>query len=110
MKNKQTIVVDFDGVLNEYSGYDEKELYTPRRGVKDFLETLAYEYAVVIYTARNTKQVVEWLIKYNLDVYVENVTSTKPPALAYIDDRAIRFNGSYTEVINKISQKPYWQK
>jgi len=33
-----------------------------------------------------------WLKKHNFDQYISKVTSEKPRAMAYIDDKAIRFN------------------
>ena len=33
----------------------------------------------------------EWLEKHNLAQYVKDITSEKPRALVYIDDKAIRF-------------------
>lgn len=39
------------------------------------------------------------------------VTNRKVPAVAYIDDRVIRFNGSYKKVISQLKNfKPYWAK
>ena len=40
-----------------------------------------------------------------------NVTNRKVPAVAYIDDRAIQFNGSYIQTIYEaVNFKPYWMK
>lgn len=111
MKFKQTIAVDFDGVLNNYKGYDEKELGTIRDGCKDFLKKLYKDYTIIICTSRNHTKVEDWIKYYRLDKYIKQVTNTKPPAVAYIDDRGIRFNGNYDEVLKCLKDcEPYWKK
>lgn len=111
MKFKKTVAVDFDGVLNEYRGFDEKNLYTPRKGAKEFLETLTHDYTVIVHTSRDRFKVEQWLRKYNLDKYVRRVSNTKPPAVAYIDDRAINYDDDYMEVLKKLDNfKTWWEK
>ena len=39
-----------------------------------------------------TQLVWEWLKKYKMDKFVTKVTAEKPRAVAYIDDKGIRFN------------------
>ena len=107
--NKLTICIDFDGVLNNYKGYKENELYTPRDGAKEFIDTLSETYYIVIFTARPTDQVREWLEKY--DFKYDNVTDIKVPAVVYIDDRAIPFYRDYDKIINELKVfQPFWEK
>ena len=110
MEFKKTVAVDFDGVLNNYTGYDPNDLGTIRDGAKDFLETLHQKYTVIIYSTRNSTDIIYWLKRYHLDKYINRVTNNKPPAVAYIDDRAIRFNGNYDECLESFTEKAYWQK
>lgn len=110
IKYKRNIAVDFDGVLNNYTGYDPHNLFTPRSGAKEFLEKLHEQYDIIIYSTRNSSEIVKWLEKYHFDKYVKVVTDKKPPAVAYIDDRAIRFNGDYRECLENLTEKAYWQK
>lgn len=110
MKFKRNIAVDFDGVLNNYEGYDPHNLFTPRKGCKEFLIELNKKYDVIIYSTRDSSNIIKWLEKYHLDQYVKTVTNKKPPAVAYIDDRAIRFEGDYEDCLNRIDEKAYWQK
>lgn len=110
MKFKKTVAVDFDGVLNNYEGYDPKDLKTPREGAKEFLETLYEKYTIIIYSTRDSTNIRHWLRKYHLDKYIREVTNKKPPAIAYIDDRAIRFNGNYESLLDNFTEKAYWQK
>ena len=38
------------------------------------------------------------------------VTNEKPKAIAYIDDRAIKFDGNYDNLYNEINDfKPHWK-
>ena len=110
-KTKPTICLDFDGVFNNYKGYDGDNLGTPRPGIKKFLETLSQEYSITIFSARKYSLIIKWLKQHNLLMYVDNVTSYKPVAVAYIDDRAIQFKGDYNKALTELKQfKPYWER
>lgn len=106
------ICVDFDGVLNNYEGWaGEDELYTPRKGVEDFLKILSKHFEVTILSTRKPEKIVGWLSEYGLMQYVDNVTSVKPPAICYIDDRSVNFGGDYLEVLDTVLKfKAYWEK
>ena len=107
-QKRVTICVDFDGVLNNYTHYDENDLFTPRKGAKAFIDTLNKKYNVVILTSRNTGKVKKWIKKYKFEV--EDVTNIKIPALCYIDDRAIKFNGSFSQVLAELENyRTYWE-
>lgn len=106
---KKTICVDFDGVLNEYDGYEEGDLGEPLTGSKEFIKELRKKYKVVILTIRPKEQVSRWL--NNNGFPSMKVTNRKVPAVAYIDDRAIQFKGNYKKVISRLKNfKPYWAK
>lgn len=106
---KERICVDFDGVLNEYNGYEEGNLGKPLSGSQDFIKELRRKYKVVILTSRPKEQVINWLSNNGFPSMV--VTNRKLPAVAYIDDRAIPFNGSYKQAIYEaVNFKPYWVK
>ena len=111
-KERLTVAVDFDGVINKYKGWNgENDLSVPQSGVKYFLEELNKEYSVIIFTVRDTENVKKWLKKYGLDKYVIHVTDMKPKAIAYIDDRAITYKGNYSEVLKELEEfKTWWEK
>jgi len=106
---KPFLCVDFDGVLNNYKGYDEDYLGTPREGAAEFLQTLSQKYTVIILSSRRYSKIIKWLQEYELLDYVGNVTSIKYPAVAYIDDRGIQFNGDYDKILQELEDfTPYW--
>ena len=101
--------MDFDGVLNEYNGYEEGNLGEPLSASKEFIRQLRKKYKVVILTSRPKEQVIDWL--NNNGFPSMEVTDRKIPAVAYIDDRAIQFNGSYIQTIYEaVNFKPYWME
>lgn len=104
----KTVAVDFDGVIHAYSkGWCNGTIYdAPIPGAFDALRQLMSKYAVVIFTTRDVRQVADWLLDHEFEQVTiggdssnpfwnkrDNllVTNTKPAAIAYIDDRAIRF-------------------
>ena len=52
---------------------------------------------------RHTVELIwEWLKKHNLDQYISKVTSEKPRAVVYIDDKALRFT-SWDKCLNDLN-------
>ena len=108
---KPFICVDFDGVLNNYKGYEGDNLGTIRPGAREFLQTLSQDYTVSILSVRSYHLIIRWLEQYDLLQYVDEVTSIKRAAVAYVDDRGLRFNGNYEEVLEQLENfKPYWEE
>jgi hypothetical protein len=105
-----TICVDFNGVLDTYRGYKPGYMYPARPGADRFLAELSSKYKVVILTSADVDDVVKWLNEYNLYQYITMVTDKKVAAIAYIDDRAIRFDGSFDKVLNTLDVfKCFWE-
>jgi hypothetical protein len=99
------IGIDFDGVIHKNSkGFFDGTIYDdPVEGSGSALKKLSERFNVIIYTCKaksdrglvngktGIELVWEWLKKHDMDVYVSKVTSEKPRAVAYIDDKAVRF-------------------
>lgn len=110
----KTVAVDFDGVLHAYSkGWQDGSIYDePLPGALDAIRSLmAAGIAVFVHTTRNPQATAGWLRVHHLPAASERelaadgrpvgqfwddtkhvlVTDRKLPAVAYIDDRALRF-------------------
>jgi phosphoheptose isomerase len=99
------IGVDFDGVIHKCSkGYYDGSIYDePIQGSFEALKKLSEKYTVIVYTCKakpdrglvngktGTELVWQWLKNHNMAQFVSKVTSEKPRAVAYIDDKSIRF-------------------
>lgn len=113
---ERSIAVDFDGPCHLYSkGWWTKDIYDPPTpGTHAALKTLSAAYGVFILSARDARDIVKWCRKQFPDLTfrlipestrywdkkgVIGVTNRKLPALAYIDDRAIRFT-SWIDCVN----------
>jgi len=99
--NGKTIAVDFDGVIHKYSkAYHDGTIYDePIEGARDALRLLKKKgFNVVVFTARPDLDAVQLWLKQN-KIEVDDVTDTKPKAVAYIDDRAIRFT-NWRDMLN----------
>jgi hypothetical protein len=108
----KTVCLDFDGVLNNYRGWEGKDhLGEPKEGIKYFLEELSKKFdKIIIETTRDRLAVAVWLKKHGLGKYITNIYDKKPIATVYIDDRAIRFNGDFNESLNELKKfNPYWE-
>lgn len=102
---KKRILIDLDGVLNNYNGqFDENKIPEIKDGAKNFVKSLYVDYELYLFTSRNLMLAVKWLIKNELDIYFQDVTNVKLPAFLYIDDRAIRFNGNYGQILKLINE------
>ena len=114
---KQTVVFDFDGVIHSYtSGWKGADIIPdpPVPGIKEAIEEIrAAGYEVVIVSTRTASPdgwfaVNEWLIDNGIKV--DRVCAEKPPAIVYIDDRAICFDGNPDTLLGKIQTFKPWNK
>jgi hypothetical protein len=105
-----TVAVDFDGVIHAYSkGWHDGTIYdgfVP--GAITGLTKLMQRHAVFVHTTRNARQVARWIDDrsgHGIECVIRVprsgfwndrgcllVTNRKLPAVAYIDDRGIRFD------------------
>ena len=107
----KTLLIDLDGVLNEYTGnFNEKNIPKIKAGAKEFLEKISKNYEVKIFTARNRLLTAKWLIYNKIDKYIKDITNIKEPAWLYIDDRNIKFNGSFDILTDEIENFKVWYK
>jgi len=109
----KTICIDFDGVIhNSYSGYKDGTCYGDMvPGADTALEAIASLYKVVVLTVKARPDrpliggktgkvlVAEWLEKHKLMQYVSEITSLKPAAKYYIDDKGITFKQNWPEIL-----------
>ena len=112
------IGIDFDGVIHRNSkGYYDGTIYDdPIEGSYEALEKLYEKYTIIIYTTKakpdrglvNGRQTIEliweWLEKHDMAKFVSKVTSEKPRAVCYIDDKAVEFY-NWQDCIERMEKK-----
>ena len=112
MYNKK-ILIDLDGVLNEYGTerFDENHIPKIKEGAYNFLEKLSQKADLYLFTARNLMLATKWLIQNDLDKFFKDVTNVKISSYLYIDDRTICFKGDYDKTLEEIENfRVYWKK
>lgn len=137
-KFRQTIVVDFDGVIHLYSkGWKDGSIYDgPVDGAFEGIGELLtkHDKAVVVMSTRDPQQTCDWLNQMLVEQYPEQewfcsvlpdnakfwngdednrevmVTNRKIPAILYIDDRALRFDGNWDETVKACLYPSTWQE
>ena len=108
--SRKTVVFDFDGVIHSYtSGWKGVDVIPdgPVPGIREAIDTLRREYCyeVIIVSTRcadkrGTEAIEEWLEKHGIEV--DGVKGRKPPAVAYVDDRGICFDGDAYGLVDRI--------
>lgn len=115
----KTVVFDFDGVIHSYtSGWLGETTIPdpPVPGIREALKEIhgvGYEVVVVstrCATAKGKGAIEAWLYNNGLREYIDKVCKEKPPAIAYIDDRAICFDGHPENLLKKIQSFEPWYK
>lgn len=105
----KTIAVDFDGVLHRYSrGWQDGKIYDrPVEGaVEAYYSLMDKGYHLVVFTTRTDLDAVRKWMHRHFDfekrvghMWEPEITNVKPLAIAYIDDRGIRFT-SWKDMLN----------
>jgi len=114
---KPNIVFDFDGVINSYiSGWKGIDNIPdpPVEGIKEAIDELRKDYFVIVASSRcsdnkGLSAILKYLEDYNIKV--DKVTTGKPPAMVYIDDRGLKFNGNTKDLVEQVKTfKTYLDK
>lgn len=115
----KTVVFDFDGVIHSYtSGWKGEDTVPdpPVPGIREALKEIhdaGYEVVVVstrCATIKGHGAIEAWLYDNGLREYIDKVCKEKPPAVAYIDDRTICFDGHPEALLKKIKNFQPWYK
>ena len=115
---KKTVAIDFDGVINSYtSGWKGAgETDKPVKGAGDGIKSLIDAgFTVIIFSTRANsklgKQTIrQYLSELDIPEGIE-ITDRKPIADAYLDDRAVTFNGDWGSALENLKNfKPWMQK
>lgn len=89
------IAVDFDGVIhNPEAVLPGKKMGIPISGAAEALNKLAERHQIVIHTTwatteQRVKAIHDWCEYFHVPHYM--ITSQKPEAAVYLDDKALRF-------------------
>lgn len=98
---KKIVAVDFDGVLYNSlagSGLRANQEIEPNDGCRTFFEALKEKgFDVIIISSRAMSRegrqgIIDWLINKDLMKFTIDVTHIKVGAVAYVDNRAVRYN------------------
>ena len=114
---KTNIAVDFDGVIHEFKGWGDGTCYgNPLPGALEALKSLSEQYNVIIFTAKarpdrplvngmtGMELVIEWLEEHDVMKYIDYVTFEKPRAKYYIDDKAIKYDDNWSEILAEVCE------
>ena len=117
---KKTVVFDFDGVIHSYtSGWQGIDNIPdpPVPGIEEALKEIHDAgYEVVIVSTRCSEAlglfaINTWLEYHGLFQYVDKILKEKPPAIVYVDDRVICFDGKPENLLEQIKLfKPWYQR
>lgn len=113
--HEKTVVFDFDGVIHSYtSGWKGTDVIPDPvvPGIQDAINTLRTKgfRVVVVSTRCATLKGRRAVQKYMIDnhIVVDDIMGVKPPAICYVDDRAIYFDGHPETLVDKIQSFRTW--
>jgi phosphoglycolate phosphatase-like HAD superfamily hydrolase len=113
---KQTVVFDFDGVIHSYTSRWRGAAFIPDppvEGIREAIQEIRRHYRVVVVSSRCSQEggveaIQAYLNKHNIEF--DDIAVEKPPAVVYIDDRALTFDGHPELLLEKIKAFKPWNK
>ncbi|HET7628087.1 MAG TPA: hypothetical protein VFK44_06825 [Bacillales bacterium] len=116
MKGKQTIVFNFDGVIHSYtSGWKGIGMIPdpPVEGIRETIQALRKKYRLLVVSSRCREDkgrvaIKKWLRDHEIEV--DGITLEKEPAVVYVDDRAVTFDGNAAQLEKRIREFQPWHK
>ena len=124
-RSRHSIAVDFDGVIHQFispwTGDPEHIPDPPVQGAIEWLEKMVDDYDVYIFTCRllasNRSQVERamrgWFRKHDASqtlVRALRFCYEKPHVMVYLDDRGMRFEGTFPTVEEIVAASIPWNK
>ena len=112
-----TVCIDFDGVIHSYiQSWVSEDIIPdlPVKGIKEAIDQLRMSgFKIVIFSSRALSEkgktaVINYLNRY--DIKYDGITSEKIPAMVYIDDRAICFDGNALALVDKVKNFKPWNR
>tara|TARA_B100000902_G_C27284093_1_gene903446 strand:- start:749 stop:1732 length:984 start_codon:yes stop_codon:yes gene_type:complete len=112
----KNIAIDFDGVIHTFDKgwYDGTCYGEPIRGSLEAIKELSQKWNIIIFTAKvradrplvngktGMELVKEWLEKHDVLQYIDEITSEKPRAEYYIDDKGITFRDNWNAILKEV--------
>ena len=101
------VAIDFDDTI----AIEVLGEIVPIKGTKDAMSRLwRHGYIIVVHSARawegfpdraeKTRWMAEWLHKHHIPYHKIHTGYGKPAAIAYIDDKAIKFDNNWQEIVD----------
>ena len=115
----KTVVFDFDGVIHSYSSGWQGETVIADPPVPDIdialrdIHNAGYKIVVVSTRCRTEagmSAINDWMLEHNLLKFIDLICSEKPPAVCYVDDRAICFDGDPKSLLSRIDNFVPWNR
>lgn len=109
----QTVAVDFDGTIFpkvKWTAHHEIPDGPPTPGTAEFMRALLTKgYKIVVFSVRagepgGIEAITNYLSKWGLLPYVSAVTAVKPPAVAYVDDKGVAFDGNWLNALHHVDE------
>lgn len=119
---KPLLCIDFDGVLHSYvSGWRGVAVIPdpPVAGAFEFLREAVKHFTVCIYSSRSTLDMLgidamkAWMVLHGADEALMDELewpTEKPPAHVTLDDRAIRFDGTWPDIPTLLAFQPWFKR
>lgn len=114
---RPTVVFDFDGVIHSFvTPFVDNSIIPdkPVDGIREEIDRIRKAgYKVIVVSARMStsggyKAIVQYLKTHG--IVVDGIMREKPPAVAYIDDRAIFFDGNPKGLLEKVKELKPWNR